>query len=590
MCGIAGIIGDYKEANLDIMLSSQHHRGPDFTGKYKDEEFAVLGHNRLAIIDLSSQSNQPFSDNSGRYVLVFNGEIYNYLELRETLQYQYDFKTESDTEVLMAAFIVYGVACLHKLNGMFAFAIWDNQTKTLFAARDRFGVKPFYYSIYNNSFYFSSEIKALHVTGIEKKPNEKVWASYFAFGTYGMPDETFWEGISQLPGGHFLEFKHHQVIIQKWYCFEDEVAKQPKNWSFEQAKKHYIALLKDSINLRFRADVPVGFTISGGLDSSVLLAMVNLQITSKRNEKCDNEIQQVQNDNSIGLEAIKAYTFYTNNSDYDELPWVEKMLVSSNNPLEKVLLQANEVPYLAQKMSFQQDEPYGGIPTLAYAKIFEQARIDNVLVLLDGQGMDEQWAGYDYYIQENEATLQGVTGSPYKTAMLSDSFLAKAIKPNYPKPFEGEVLNKQYRDLFYTKIPRALRFNDRISMLHSTELREPFLDYRLVEFAFSLPLDFKIRNGQSKYMLREIALEYLTSDLVFAPKRALQTPQREWLSEDLSAWVSQCFDGIEISSCSDWFSSKELQKELQLYLNGNCQSSFHIWQCISLYELLKVKV
>ncbi|MGQ7945237.1 asparagine synthase (glutamine-hydrolyzing) [Flavobacterium sp. WC2509] len=566
MCGIAGIIGDYNEFQLDAMLVSQHHRGPDATGKYFDAEYAALGHNRLAIIDLSEQSNQPFIDNSGRYVLVFNGEIYNYIEIKEALQNQYNFKTESDTEVLLAAFIVYGKSCLEKFNGMFAFAIWDNQEKKLFAARDRFGVKPFYYSRFNNTFYFSSEIKALHTAGIKKEPNEKVWASYFAFGSYGMPEETFWMDIMQLAGGHFLEYESKNLTIKKWYCFKEEVEKQPKNVTFEQAKEHYVALLKDSINLRFRADVSVGFNVSGGLDSSVLLALVNLQ-----------------EDNS----KINAYTFYTNNSDYDELPWVEKMIANTNNPLTKVLLQTNEIPTLEQKIAWQQDEPFGGIPTLAYAKIFQQAQKDKVLVLLDGQGMDEQWAGYDYYMQNNDATIQGVQDSPYKIEMLSDSFFAKAEKPSYPKPFEDEVLNKQYRDLFYIKIPRALRFNDRISMAFSTELREPFLDYRLVEFAFSLPLDFKIKNGISKFILREIASEYLANDLVFAPKRPLQTPQREWLASDLKEWVNECFTELESSVYINWFDKKGLKAELKSYYAGNIQSSFHIWQCISFCGMFK---
>lgn len=601
MCGITGIIGDYKELQLDAMLASQQHRGPDATGKYFDANFAALGHNRLAIIDLSTKSNQPFVDNSGRYIIVFNGEIYNYIEIKAVLQNQYDFKTESDTEVLLAAFIAYGKSCLEKLNGMFSFAIWDNQEKRLFAARDRFGVKPFYYSLLHNIFYFSSEIKALHAAGIPKEANEKVWASYFAFGSYGMPVDTFWEGIAQLPGGHFLSFSlpfnklrtglaqgglrqvQSDLTIEKWYFFEDEVAKQPQNLTFEQAKEQYVALLKDSIKLRFRADVPVGFNISGGLDSSVLLALVNLQENNNSNLRCNYEFleEPIKDQQSL----INAYTFYTDNSEYDELPWVEQMIAKTGNPLKKVLLQAVEVPDLARKMSWQQDEPYGGIPTLAYAKIFEQARKDGVLVLLDGQGMDEQWAGYDYYTQDNEATIQGMQDSPYKATMLSDSFLAKAEKPIYPKPFENEVLNKQYRDLFYTKIPRALRFNDRISMAFSTELREPFLDYRLVEFAFSLPLDFKIRNGQTKFMLREIASEYLADDLVFAPKRPLQTPQREWLAEDLKEWVSQCFENIEKSEWTSWFNKEELQKELNLYFGGNMQSSFHIWQYVGWFEM-----
>jgi asparagine synthase (glutamine-hydrolysing) len=588
MCGIVGIIGSYNVSQLDGMLISQSHRGPDATGKYFDENYAALGHNRLSIIDLSEQSNQPFLDPSGRYALVFNGEIYNYIELKAELLGQYDFKTESDTEVLLAAFIIYGKKCLEKFNGMFAFAIWDKQEKKLFAARDRFGVKPFYYSFKNETLYFSSEIKALHAAGMKKVPNKKVWASYFAYGSYGMPDQTFWEGIAQLSGGHFLEYQNQHLEIRKWYCFEEEVAKQPQNRTYNQAKEQYVGLLKDSIRLRFRADVSVGFNISGGLDSSVLLALVNLQEKDNINTN-GNIIDKNQKSKIVNLQStINSYTFYTNNPDYDELLWVEAMISKTKNPLTKVLLQAYEVPDLAQKIAGHQDEPYGGIPTLAYAKIFEQARKDGVLVLLDGQGMDEQWAGYDYYTQNNEATIQGVQDSPFKTNVLSHSFLAKAEKTVYPKPFKEEVLNKQYRDLFYTKIPRALRFNDRISMAFSTELREPFLDYRLVEFAFSLPMDFKIRNGQTKYLLREIASEYLADDLVFAPKRPLQTPQREWLADDLKEWVSQCFMELEKSSFSNWFNKESLEKELNSYFDGNIQSSFHIWQIIGLCEMHKL--
>lgn len=574
MCGIAGIIGHYKQEQLLSMLDIQKHRGPDYTGVYYDTNYAAFGHNRLAIIDLSPKSNQPFLDNSERYTIVFNGEIYNYIELKTELQSQYDFKTESDTEVLLATYIIFGSECLEKLNGMFAFAIWDKLDKKLFAARDRFGVKPFHYCIKDNSLYFSSEIKALHVAGIPKIPNEKVWASYFAFGSYGMPQETFWEDISQLAGGHFLEYQNGKLTIEKWYCFENEVAKQPKNLSYEQAKEKYVSLLKESIKLRFRADVPVGFNVSGGLDSSVLLALV--QPPSHLKGEFSKNSQS----------KINAYSFYTNNPDYDELPWVEQMLKHTENPLSKVLLKANDVPELTTKIAFQEDEPFGGIPTLAYAKIFEQARKDKVLVLLDGQGMDEQWAGYDYYTQNNDATIQGVSDSPYKLNMLSKDFLNKAEKPMYPKPFDDEILNKQFRDLFYTKIPRALRFNDRVSMAFSTELREPFLDHRLVELAFSLPLDYKIRNGITKFMLREIASEYLSNDLVFAPKRPLQTPQREWLANDLKDWVQEKCNSIENSEYANWFNETEIKNEITHYFEGNIQSSFHIWQLMSVSEML----
>jgi len=185
--------------------------------------------NRLAIIDLSSEANQPFFSQDKRYIIVFNGEIYNYIELRKELEPTFSFKTNSDTEVLLAAYQKWGSACLSKLNGMFAFAIWDTKEQYLFAARDRFGVKPLYYTIVHDTFYFASEIKSLFAAGVSKSPNESVWANYFAYGSYGMPEETFWEGIQQLPGGHSLTLSTSLPEIQKWYHFEEEVKKYSKS-------------------------------------------------------------------------------------------------------------------------------------------------------------------------------------------------------------------------------------------------------------------------------------------------------------------------------------------------------------------------
>jgi asparagine synthase (glutamine-hydrolysing) len=560
MCGIVGIIGTGASGEKrDAMLAAQRHRGPDATGRYLDGH-AALGHNRLSIIDLNACSNQPFSDASGRYQMVFNGEIYNYIELRDALP-GYDFKTQSDTEVLLAAYLKWGKDCLDRLNGMFAFAIWDSVSQSLFAARDRFGVKPFHYAFWDGHFYFASEIKAFFAAGIAKKPNENVWASYLAYGSYGEPEETFWDGISQLAGGHWLTYSGGAVHMEKWYDFVSAVQCQPRDLTYDQSKAHYLALLKDSIRLRFRADVPVGFNISGGLDSSVLLAMV---------------------DDFTGHDAnIAAYTFYTGNPQYDELPWVEMMLEHTGNPLHKVLLGAGEVAQLSRKISAHEDEPYGGIPTLAYAKVFERARQNGTVVLLDGQGMDEQWAGYDYYTKGHGATIQGVSQSPYRPGVLSPGFLAKARAPVYPVPFADALQNLQYRDLFYTKIPRALRFNDRISMAYTTELREPFLDYRLVEFAFSRPENHKIKDGVTKAVLRDIASEYLSDGLAFAPKRPLQTPQREWLADELRPFVENALSAIRESRIENWFDQDALHAEWRRYLDGDNDSSFHIWQWLS---------
>ena len=568
MCGIAGIIGpNPTEATLREMLSLQGHRGPDHTGSIVDPGYAALGHNRLSIIDLSPEANEPYVDNSGRYYLTFNGEIYNYKELHEELKNSYSFRTKSDTEVLMAAFIKWGKDCLHRFNGMFAFGIWDSREKKFFAARDRFGVKPFYYAEDCGSFYFSSEIKSLRKGTGCSAPNEKVWANYFYYGSYGMPNETFYDRIQQLPGGHLLEFSNGRLSISKWYDFEAAVKAAPRGLKFNKVKKRYLELLKDSISLRFRADVPIAFNISGGVDSSLLLALVNL-FEDKR--------------------QINAYTFYTGDERYDELPWVQQMIATTENPLQKIKFTAAAVADSFRHIGRQQGEPFGGIPTLAYSAIFEQANRDGIKVLLDGQGMDEQWAGYDYYFSKNfGSTIQG-TGrrSPFRPETLSKDFAALAEKPEYPKPFDNNLQNLQFRDLFYTKIPRTLRFNDRISMGYSTELREPFLDYRLVEFAFAQPEEFKIKNEVGKYMIREILKPMVPTDISYAPKRPLQTPQREWLSHELKDLVEERLQALKSSPFSDWFDHQKIQKEWKAYLAGDNYSSFHVWQWMNSSLLL----
>lgn len=563
MCGIAGIVGPNPDPKiLERMLQKIRHRGPDHTEQYFDKNYAALGHNRLAIIDLSANANEPFIDNSGRYVLIFNGEIYNYPELKSQLKNSYEFRTQSDVEVLLAAYIFWGKECLSRFNGMFSFAIWDNQDKKLFAARDRFGVKPFYYKLDENHLYFASEIKSLTD---KNQPNLEVWSSYFQFGNYGMPWETFYEDVLQLPGGYSLQYESGKLKTEKWYSLKDRIVLQ-QALNFDEAKDHYLELLKDSIRLRFRADVPVGFNLSGGVDSSLLLALVN---------------QYQRSDN------ISAFTFYTGDSRYDEIPWVEKMIQRTHNPLHKILLQAEEIEERLSFICTIQDEPFGGIPTLAYSKIFQQASAKGIKVLLDGQGMDEQWAGYDYYFQNSDSTIQGTAGiSPFKPNMLDPEFAGLAGKPEFEKPFKDTLLNLQYRDLFYTKIPRALRFNDRVSMAYSTELREPFLDYRLVEFAFAQPKSFKISDGSQKFLLRELIKPMVSDDISYAPKRALQTPQREWLGDDLKEFVEEKIRDLKLSAYSEWFNAKEIENQWKMYQSGQENSSFHIWQLINTAQLL----
>ena len=568
MCGIVGILGKHLDNSNTIykMLEAQKHRGPDAMTIWSDSNI-VLGHNRLSIIDLSEAANQPMVSNCGRFTIVFNGEIYNYLEIKEQLKTNYIFRTQSDTEVLLAAYIHWGLAALQQLNGMFSFAIWDGLEHKIIAVRDRFGVKPFYYTFFENQFYFASEIKTLFAAGIPRVENQKVWANYFVYGTYGLPNETFWKNIHQVPAGHFFEMSFNESLnqsninIQKWYDFPTRI-KNTITLPISELKTEYEALLKDAIQLRFRADVPLGMNVSGGLDSSTLISLVHKNLPSHQ--------------------PIEAFTFYSDNEKYDEIPWVEALIKTTPYPLHKVLLDYKEVPKLIDEVSAFQDEPFGGFPTLAYSLLFAEARKKGIKVILDGQGMDEAWAGYDYYHNNSNSVIQGLHSSPVRPDALKEDFRALAKKEVYERPFDNDLQNLQYRDLFYTKIPRALRFNDRISMMHSTELREPFLDHRLVELAFAQSEIMKMQNGQTKWLLRDLVKEQLGDAIALAPKRAVQTPQREWISEELKPYFDE---KIKQFSKLDFVDEKSVINIWEEYCKGNQDNSFYIWQWVNYITL-----
>jgi asparagine synthase (glutamine-hydrolysing) len=568
MCGISGIVGTgWKRAQLEAMVRSQRHRGPDAEGLYEDPEgLAILGHNRLSIIDLSPAGRQPMASADSRYWIVLNGEIYNYRELRTELT-GYPFRSLTDTEVILAAYARWGEACLDRFLGMFAFAIWDEKEKRLFAARDRFGVKPLYYHARpDGTWLFSSEVKALHAAGVPAEPDPAAWASYFAFGLSDHTERTFWEGVRCLPAGHALDWKGGRTRIFCWYNLPDRVVADWDTRPDGAVEDEYRALLEESVRFRFRADVPVGINLSGGLDSSALLGLVQA-------------VQGAESD-------VKAFTFVTGNPEYDELPWVEEMLRRTQHPSVVCRLTPEDVPALAESVQWHEDEPFGGLPSLAYARLFERARQERVVVLLDGQGMDEQWAGYDYYRLAAEGgpapTVQGVLGSPLRTECLIPEFRALAEPCNAPRPFPDRMRNLQYRDVRFTKIPRALRFNDRVSMRSSTELREPFLDHRLVELAFRQPAERKIRNGSSKWLLRQLTRRLLPASVREAPKRPLQTPQREWLRGPLRAWAEDQIEAAIDERGGTWLEPQAVRAAWRNYVDHGADNSFFVWQWISL--------
>lgn len=569
MCGIAGILGNGAAAGerLQAMVARQQHRGPDGRGIWSDPSgLCHLGHNRLAIIDLSPAGRQPMASADGRWHIAFNGEVYNYLELRDELS-DYPFQTRTDTEVVLAAWARWGEACLDRFVGMFAFLLWDARQQRLFAVRDRFGVKPLYWAeAPGGGLLFASEIKALQAAGAGLDPDAASWATYLTAGASDHGEETFWLGVRALPPGHRLSWRDGRVDTACWYALPERVGSECDARTEAVVAEEYQALLEESVRLRFRADVPVGINLSGGLDSSTLLGVVRA-------------VQGPESD-------VKAFTFITGDPAYDELPWVRQTLGRTRHPSVVAVLAASDVPALAESVAAFQDEPFGGLPTLAYARLFEVARAAGVVVLLDGQGMDEQWAGYDYYAATAAGPapplVQGTRGPVTRPECLATEFrsLARPFEP--PQPFGDRLRDLQWRDLRFTKLPRALRFCDRVSMRASTELREPFLDHRLVELALRQPAERKLRHGQTKWMLRRITERLLPEGVVEAPKRPLQTPQREWLRGPLRDWVSDQIEAALDQYGGSWLDAKAVRAAWREYVDHGSDNSFFVWQWVSL--------
>ena len=514
----------------------------------------------------------------GRYVMVFNGEIYNFLELRHELKSAHHFTSGTDTEVLLAAWEMWGELMLHRLVGMFAFVIWDRREKVLFAARDRFGVKPLYFGRdAEGNLVFGSEIKALHAAGVPKNVDMATWAQYFRNGFYGDNVHTFWEGVHALPGGCLMRMRADGVLEEEgWYDLSKQVLKKGVDTrSAMEVLTDLDACLQESIRLRFRADVPVGICMSGGLDSSVLLSIVGDMPTQR--------------------ERVQAFTACTGDIKYDEHFWVDLMLhhtpgVAGNH----CLLQAAEVPALARRVQAVQDEPFSGIPNLCMAKVYERARAQGVIVLLDGNGVDEAWAGYDYYqkavdLRLDRGPVQGVTTSQPDPDYLCPDFAASARVLSLPRPYRDPLMDLQHRDLTLAKIPRALRFCDRLSMMYAVELREPFLDHRIVELGMRQPVDHKILNGQGKWLVRRYAAGRLAPELSYAPKRAVQTPQREWLQGPLADWAESMIElGLEAFGGS-WLDAGKVREQWKAYRAYGAENSFPIWQWVNLGLMVDVK-
>jgi len=606
MCGIAGMVGPGADASVVArMTAAQRHRGPDGDGLWSGPG-VTLGHRRLKIIDLSETGRQPMSTPDGRYTIVYNGEVYNYRELRKLLP-GVCFRSQTDTEVVLQAYAHWGPACLERFVGMYGLAIWDNLEQQLFCARDRLGIKPFYYTRLGENFLFASEIRGLLVAGVPRSVNDPVLFDFLARDFYEHGDETFFKGIHKLPSASWMVVREGKSDkARRYWRLADEVEQVSVSPQPRQREKTLLGLCAEAVDLHLRSDVPVGVALSGGLDSATLLALL---------DKVHPDPTRVEAFSAAFAEAA-----------YSERPYVEEMAKHTGRRAHFVEVSARTFADTAERFCVSQEEPYAGAPISAYALCFELARQHGFIVIMDGSGVDEGLAGYDrflpalwadlflsgqYQTLDRELIASGVTtstqrqqalgrmqaaaqphGDVGKGQDLTDSVrpdclnadfatAARTTLPEFERPFFDNLRNLMYRELRYTKLPRALRFRDRLSMAVGAELRPPFLDHRLLAHEFALPPEDRIHLGISKAILRRAAVRLLPEGVRIAPKHSVQTPQREWFRSELQAWVRETADRARFWQ-RGWVDKKRGRAAMEAFFRGEGDNSFFLWQWVNL--------
>jgi len=555
------------------MTDAIAHRGPDGEGYWINTDgTAGLGHRRLAIIDLTKNAAQPmllsagvspYSRKEERYSITFNGEIYNYLELREELYKKgYRFHSQSDTEIILAAFDHWKKDCLLHFDGMFSFAIWDDVEKTLFAARDRFGEKPFYYYEDKDQFLFASEMKALWAAGVEKKTDEKMLLNFITLGyvqNVTNKAQTFFENIYALPPAHFLEISLPKLKIGV-HAYWDIDKENTIDISPTAAINKFTDLFTRSVKRRLRSDVTVGTSLSGGLDSSAIAATIHQLHKSNQLQTFSAVFPGFEKDESRHIETV-----------------VKKFKLQNfqTTPTAEGLIQD------FKKLCYYQEEPFGSSSIYAQFKVFELAKQHGVKVLLDGQGADETQAGYNKYIQwyfqqllsryklltmRKEVSLFHSKKIPfqwglknylaaflpthasihlerdeYKRAIYQRDINPDLIMSLRGREWEGihKPIIKKLNDILYFNtftmgMQELLRFADRNSMAHGVEVRLPYLNHELVEFIFSLPAHFKIHQGWTKWLLRNSMSKTLPNEIAWrSDKVGYEPPQHQWMESNL---------------------------------------------------------
>lgn len=614
MCGLAGLFGLGDEKALSRMVSLLSHRGPDGEGQIWFPELkAGLAHRRLAIIDPSPRANQPLSDESKNIWLILNGEIFNFLELRKELElHGYKFQTRSDTEVLLRAYQVWGEACLEKINGMFAFAIIDRSQKKLLAARDRLGIKPFYYCQFDDGFIFASEIKAIKASKlVSLEPDYEILRNPTR---YLISPYTGFRNIKKLPAGHYLIFQDGKLSIKKFWDIQPSEENLPEKEAVEKLDE----LLQEAVKLQLISDRPLGLLLSGGLDSSLIAALMKQKTNSHLTSftisfrSQDKKFEAMPDDSYYARQVAKIFNFHHQEREISP-----------------------DVVSLLPQLVWHMDEPLADPAAINLYLLAREARQQGLVVLLSGMAGDEIFGGYRRQLALWQAhrfrlLLPEWLHSPINSALrlfpvatqkrgirfvrwlkrflsfafiddvekylLSDLSLGRQAFARFFGPefdYEENPLIKLIKDyqqrpglseltkicLMDTKIflpDHNFTYTDKASMAAGVEIRPPLADHRLVEFMFRLGPQFRIKGNKQKYLLKQVAKKYLPPQIVNRPKAPFGSPLRSWIRRELKEMVDDLLSEETIKK-RGLLNPKEVRKIIEEDRRGQEDYSLLIW-------------
>jgi asparagine synthase (glutamine-hydrolysing) len=597
MCGLVGIV-DLREPpvrdTVEGWLDELAHRGPNGRGVLA-EDGVCLGHLRLAIIDLSDAGLQPMADETGRLHLLHNGEIYNYVELRTELETKgHRFRSATDTEVMLAAYREWGERCVERFNGMWAFVLWDADRRTLFASRDRLGIKPLYYRLAGNRLAFASEPWILR--GSDPRPNLTAVRDYLEQGWLDQGDETFFAGVRRLPPAHNLRFGSEGLRIERYWRLEPQ---EPPADPAEAVRELFL----DAVRLQLRSDVPVGTALSGGIDSSAIAVAVAAH----------------------GHERQKTVTAFFEDTGFDERPYARAVVEQTGAEAHWVSFSAEELVGNLPAIVRAQGEPFGSTSIAAGWHVMREAGRAGLTVMLDGQGGDELFAGYraayGYRLADllargevvelgrelgafwsrhgsSPVAAAGVLARPFLperlgaaararlkgSAALAHPDLRALSRARHANgyPFPDRLRRHLAQTLSRRGLPELLRYEDRNSMAHSIEARVPFLDHRLVELAYSLDGAQLIARGETKAVLRRALADLLPPSVRDRrDKLGFVTPEGRFMREALGELAAETFASAEFRG-RGLVDPGAARERLERHRSGDVTAGMELWRALNL--------